>query len=221
MESRQATAVRSRDELACSALGFVVRVAREYGRHGVPLEDLVAEGNLGLLEAARRYDPGRETKFITYASWWIRKAILRAVHEQSRLVSIPSYQLRKGGPVARRAFEISLETPTGSEGSVPLREIMADERSPHPERRALEDEERRILREALDRLSTQEMAVVVRRFGLDGAPCQTLKEAGAELGVSRERVRQIERAATRKLRGAIRRRNAPPKPLRGARVTPA
>lgn len=218
MSGSQSTAVRGTDDLVCSSLGFVVQLARAYRNSGVPMEDLVSEGNLGLLEAARRYDPGRETKFITYASWWIRKAILQAVHGQSRLIAIPAYQRRKDPAVRFHPRETSLDAPAGKRSTGTLLEVLADDRSLHPERLALDREWRRILEEGLRRLSSQELAVLVRRFGLDGRPCLTLKEAGNEMGLSRERVRQIEQAATRRLRRLILRRTAPVTPSRRKRA---
>lgn len=205
---------RSLDELARGSLGFVVRVAQEYRDRGVPLEELVAEGNIGLLEAARRFDPDRETKFITYASWWIRKSVLRALHQQARMVVVPYYRIKKDGWAVACAAEVSLETAVGPGAGILLRELLEDRASPHPEGAALAHERRAGLREALGLLSTQEIAVVIRRFGLAGERCLTLKEAGAELGISRERVRQVERAAMQKLYRAMRRKDTP-----GARAT--
>ena len=208
----RAGCVRSLDELARSSLGFVVRVAQEYRDRGVPLEELVAEGNIGLLEAARRFDPDRETKFITYAAWWIRKAVLRALHQQARLVAVPYYRIKKDGWALACAAELSLETTVGSGTGTPLRDILEDRTAPHPESAALAGERQTLLREAIGLLSAHEVGVLVRRFGLDGDRCLTLKEAGAELGISRERVRQIEAAAMQKLHRALRRRHAPPRP---------
>lgn len=207
---------RSLDELARGSLGFVVRVAQEYRDRGVPLEELVAEGNIGLLEAARRFDPERETKFITYAAWWIRKAVLRALHQQARLVVVPYYRIKKDGWASACPAEISLETTVGPGTGVMLRDLLEDRAASHPEGAVLAHERQALMRNAMRLLTGQEIGVLMRRFGLDGERCLTLKEAGAELGISRERVRQIERAAMQKLHRALRRKDEA-----RARATPA
>ncbi len=224
-----------REQLVLANLGFVVAIAREYRNLGVPFEDLLNEGNIGLIEAARRFDPSRGTRFITYAVWWIRKAIRRALTRHAGNVYVPDYQLKKvrrlriirsrlSGPLGREADreevarelgveiakidailqlklrEVSLDDPVGQNADTPLSEVLADGRSLHPENHLINGESRGLLRRALRHLTDQEQTVIVNRFGLGGGPVFSLSEIGRRLGVSRERVRQIEDKSRKRLR---------------------
>ncbi len=212
--------VASRRALVESNLAFVVRIAREYRNLGVPFEDLLEEGNLGLLEAARRFDGARGTRFITYASWWIRKAILEALVRHTRLVRLPYYQLQRrkrlleaapqGGEAPRLpGFRIeSLDDPHG-DGDRTLGETIADATVATPEEETLRAEATFEMRRALEGLNPQERRILELRFGLDGSPRLSLNEVGDELGLSRERIRQIEGRAIERLRRALRTRTAP------------
>ncbi len=218
----------SQNDLIVSNLGFVVKIASEYQNMGLPFEDLLNEGNMGLIHAASRYDHRKSIKFITYASWWVRKSILKALSEQSSMIRVPSYQRKK---LARQRAEaestashrhsaadppcadcaspattiarfkaVSLdETPSG-DGRSRLIEVLVDNGSEDPEEQIIKKESLSRLNGSLSSLSEKERAVIVRRFGLSGDRVSTLKEIGALLGLSRERVRQIEMAARRKLR---------------------
>ncbi|HKQ63161.1 MAG TPA: RNA polymerase sigma factor RpoD/SigA [Candidatus Polarisedimenticolaceae bacterium] len=187
----------ARDRLIQSNLAFVVKVAKQYRGLGVPFEDLINEGNVGLVEAARRFDPTRGTRFVTCAVWWIRKAILGAIDERAALVPVPVYQRRHGG--SDRARVVELDAPSGAERETrrvePLR---APEES--AEQALIERESRDLLDTALAGLGERERAVLSLRFGLDGNRPHVLEELGARLGVSRERVRQIEAQALRRLK---------------------
>jgi RNA polymerase primary sigma factor len=219
-------------------LRFVVSYAKRYRGIGVPLLDLIHEGNLGLMEAARRFDPGRNVKFITYAVWWVRQAIMHALSEQVRAFAIPQ---KLSGVAARFGREVADLTeqleraPTTSEiasdlsisesdvealrligsSDVSLNEHVGrgdsegSELGDLIEQDAIEDVEHELIhraaasrvRQALHDLDDKEREIVTLRFGLDrdGEP-RTLQEIGDALGVSRERVRQIESRAKDKLR---------------------
>jgi RNA polymerase primary sigma factor len=227
-----------------SNLAFVIKVASEYRNRGLPFEDLVSEGNVGLLEAARRYDHARGVKFITYAVWWIRKAILKALAEQSGLVRVPRYQQRMiqkvreaeaslahslGRPPSREEISSTLESTVSEVDRILLMKSvqisldeeheeedgprggqLADPRSVSPEEELLRGESQELLRSAVRVLNPQERTVIARRMGMQGRP-STLKEIGETMGVTRERIRQIEEQATKKLRGAVEYLSSPPR----------
>ncbi|MCE5245561.1 RNA polymerase sigma factor RpoD/SigA [bacterium] len=232
------------EHLVASNLSFVVKVASEYRNLGLPLEDLLNEGNLGLIEAARRYDPEKGTKFITYAIWWIRKAILKALAEQVNLVRVPTYQMKKVKQVREaehtlrkelgraperheisdrldttlkkvdqtlqvHSKEVSLDDTVGKEKKTPVSDYLIDQDSESPEENLIRREGTSLVGDALQHLSEQEQIVVRHRFGLDGCPILTLKEIGEQMGVSRERVRQIETQAKARLRRLFNRPRAP------------
>jgi len=224
----------SLETLVQSNLSFVVKMAGKYRHLGLPLEDLLSEGNVGLLEAARRYDTSKGARFISYAVWWIRKAMLKAALDHATLVHQSAYQLKKRRRISdassaltqklgrqperseigsrtgqgragvedalcHQIHEISLDArPEGRRGSS-LGERLADERSDSAERTLIRGEAAALLRLALQTLSQHELRVVNARFGLDGGKPLTLRELGAAMGLSRERVRQIEKHAKRKI----------------------
>jgi RNA polymerase primary sigma factor len=218
-------------------LSFVVKVASEYRNFGLPLEDLLNEGNVGLIEAARRFDASKGTKFITYAIWWIRKSILRALSERSTLVRVPTYQVKKvreireteralsaslgraperheiSAELARRPDqidealqlvlrEVSLDLRVGKDNDQPLVDYLADDSVPSIEDDLIRREDHGIVAQAMRELSLQEKQVVCYRYGIGIAEGQarTLKEVGKIMRISRERVRQIECRAKKRLR---------------------
>ena len=224
-----------RNELVQSNLSFVVKVASEYRNLGTPFEDLLNEGNLGLIEAAQRFDATKGTKFITYAIWWIRKSILRALSERSTLVRVPSYQMTKVREIrhAERALsrelgrqpgrdeiskrldrdvskvdqvlqfnlrEVSLEQKVGRERDQTISDFLPDDRSPNAEDDLMHREDTSMMMQAICELTDQEKSVLRYRFGLSGEPARTLKEVGAIMSISRERVRQVEVKAKLRLR---------------------
>ncbi|HXH28326.1 MAG TPA: RNA polymerase sigma factor RpoD/SigA [Candidatus Polarisedimenticolia bacterium] len=266
-EEEQAIALRmlnggeedSYHDLVKSNLSFVVKVASEYRNMGLPFEDLLNEGNIGLIEAAHHFDHTRGTKFITYAIWWIRKSILKALSQHSAMVRIPNYQLKKVrnvrntermltrelGRVADREEisrelrvtiakideilqikmrELSLDDKVGREKDTPISDYLVDGRSINPEDELIKHENQGLIRLALRNLNDQEQTVIINRFGLEGGRTFTLKEIGEKLGVSRERVRQIENQAKKRLRKHIARQqriDAPARKSRGGKTDAA
>lgn len=225
-------------DLVKSNLSFVVKIASEYKNMGLPFEDLLNEGNIGLIEAAHHFDPTRGTKFITYAIWWIRKSILKALSQHAAMVRIPNYQLKKvrnvkntGRMLSRelgreadreeiskelrvtiakideilqmKMREMSLDDKVGRDKDTPISDYLVDGRSVNPEDELIKHENHGLIRLALRNLTDQEQTVIINRFGLEGGRIFTLKEIGEKLGVSRERVRQIESQAKKRLKKNI------------------
>ena len=245
----------SADRLVMSNLAFVVRIANEYRNLGVPFDDLINEGNIGVLEAARHFDPCRGTRFLTYAVWWIRKSMLRALARHASLVQIPPYQLRKLRAVADaghrlskvlgreadreevskemqvtlsavdailglRSRGMSLDEPVHRDGDTPLSAELADASSTNPEEALIRSENEDLVHWALGVLDDEERVIIVGRYGLAGNEATTLQELGVRLGVSRERIRQIEVRATQRLRKAIAAQRRPYAPRRAAAKPP-
>jgi RNA polymerase primary sigma factor len=225
MQAR-AQAPRSRpspDELARlvdEGRDLVPAVARRYVGLGLPFDDLMGAGQLGVVRAAHRFDPERGVKFVSYAAWWVRKEISSAL-EQSHLVPVPRHTMKRRrrildaeGPAARDRLGLSpvqirhaLQAWAGP--TVPLEPVadyLVDRREPGPETRFLENERTRRLRAALDALSPKERFVLDRRFGLNGSGGSptSLDALGCALGISGERVRQIEASALNRIRRALR-----------------
>jgi RNA polymerase primary sigma factor len=238
------------NRLVESNLSFVVKIANEYRNVGLPFEDLLNEGNIGLIEASQRYDHNRGTKFITYAIWWIRKSILKALSEQSSTVRVPNYQLKKvrkvrdteqklartlgrkpdKGEISReldasiakideilqiKLREVSIDEKVGKEKDIPLSDYLVDDHSISPEDEFLRNESEDLVRTALGSLTPQEHRVIMSRFGLAGGRAFTLKEIGQSMDLSRERIRQIEVQAKKKLRRVFALHQLPRSPLKG------
>jgi RNA polymerase primary sigma factor len=217
-----------------SNLRLVMSITRHYTRAEVPLLDLIQEGNLGLIRAVEKFDYRLGFKLSTYATWWIRQAITRALADQGRTIRLPVHvaeQVRRAqrarrtlaqklshdpsaAEIAKEAgftperveqlFELvtdplSLETPVG-DGESNYADLIEDKRSESPEGETANHARTAELGRALDELEPRMRHVVTRRFGLDGESPQTLEELGSELGITRERVRQIETRALRQLR---------------------
>lgn len=226
--------VRARDQMVRANLRLVVNIARGYTGKGLGLQDLIEEGNLGLLRAVEGFDPGVGTRFSTYASYWIKQSIKRALINSAKTIRIPAYMVellskwrrasarlteelgrtptheevarvlglpKKKLPIIKKAIRISNGTPQSDQTDAgwSLGEMVMDERRKSPDEELLDHD---ILRHAMDLLGTlddRESVVLKLRFGLDGCEPHTLKEIGAELGLTRERVRQIETEALRRL----------------------
>ncbi len=229
----------ARNTLAEGNVRLVISEAKRYMNRGLDFGDLIQEGNLGLLKAIDKYDWKKGFKFSTYATWWIRQAITRAVADHSRTIRIPIHMIEtitkinkaqkallqeKGRPPSieeiaeylempiskvERALSvakepISMDKPVGKDGDTSLGEIIYDEKTLSAEEELKIESLRERLRKALNMLSPRERKVIELRFGLDGKKPRTLEEVGQELGLTRERVRQLETQALEKLRNPIR-----------------
>jgi RNA polymerase primary sigma factor len=227
---------RARARLIERNLRLVVSVAKRYRGMGLPFEDLIQEGNIGLMKAADRFDPEMGRRFSTYATWWIRQAIGRAIEDKGRAIRLPMHTGEKARKAARTRSElsaqlgreptdeevaerlgwtarevrtaiefladvISLDRPVSSEDGAPgLGELLEDERASEVPEAVIQGIENGLLWESLQEMSDRERHVLVRRYGLDGREPATLAEVGAELDITRERVRQLQRKAERGLR---------------------
>ena len=186
--------------LACSALAFVGWLARDFAATGVPREDLESEGRLGLLDAALRFDPARGVAFATYASWWARRRMQVLVSRQGRVVRRPE---TRGAGEAYAPRDVYLDDLVGPGRSLTWFDVLEGEIGRHPLRMLLDTEDRATVTRAALELPPLWREIVFARFGLDGRPPRTLASIGALMGVSRERVRQIEAKAIARLREQV------------------
>jgi RNA polymerase primary sigma factor len=189
----------ARQRLVSANLRFVIMMARRYRDRGVPLEDLVNEGNLGLIRAAGRFDPDRGVRFVSYAAWWIRHAILTAVRDNGSLIRVP--HSRSGNRTQISWRTISLDSPVGGdEDAETLGSRLEDRSAPRPEEALVSASLKNDVGSVLAGLSDREAGILNDRYGITRGTQTSLREVCGRYGLSKERVRQIEKRAMRKIR---------------------
>ena len=235
---------RAREQMITANLRLVVKIARDYENLGLPLLDLINEGNIGLMKGVERFDPGKGAKLSTYAAWWIKQSIMSALANQSKTIRLPAHVVERVAKMRRAELQlreiynreptdhelaqhlgldvrrirryrdaskapVSLDAPLGGDEPNPISDVVADPNAEAPFQRLLRENDATLVREALATLTERETAILAMRFGLDDDAPKTLEEVGARFRVSRERIRQIQDEALRKMRVEIQERESP------------
>jgi RNA polymerase primary sigma factor len=229
---------KAREHMIKANLRLVVKIARDYEGIGLPLLDLISEGNIGLMKAVERFDPAKGGKLSTYGSWWIKQSIKRALANQSKTIRLPVHLVDKISKMRRVAMRLqeelgreatdeeiadelgitagrvaqmrlaairpaSLDAPIGDDDSNNFSDIVQDENAETPYEMLEDKTVTGMLQELVKTLDSREETILRFRFGLDGGSEKTLEEVGEKFGVTRERIRQIQNIALRKLRRMI------------------
>ncbi|HEX7470573.1 MAG TPA: RNA polymerase sigma factor RpoD/SigA [Verrucomicrobiae bacterium] len=229
---------KAREHMIKANLRLVVKIARDYEGIGLPLLDLISEGNIGLMKAVERFDPKKGGKLSTYGSWWIKQSIKRALANQSKTIRLPVHMVDKISRMRRIAMRLqeefgreptdeeigeqlgitgsrvsqmrmaavrpaSLDAPIGDDDSNNFGEVVEDENADTPYEQLEEKTVTGMLQEMVKTLDPREATILRFRFGLDGGNEKTLEDVGKKFGITRERVRQIQNIALRKMRKMI------------------
>jgi RNA polymerase primary sigma factor len=229
---------KAREQMIKANLRLVVKIARDYEGIGLPLLDLISEGNIGLMKAVERFDPKKGGKLSTYGSWWIKQSIKRALANQSKTIRLPVHLVDKISKMRRVAMKLqeelgreatdeelademdmtaarvrqmrmaairpaSLDAPIGDDDSNNFSDVVEDENATSPYGNLEDKTVTDMLQDMVKHLDKREATILQYRFGLDGGTERTLEEVGVKFGVTRERVRQIQNLALRKLRKMI------------------
>jgi RNA polymerase primary sigma factor len=228
----------ARDQMIKANLRLVVKIARDYEGIGLPLMDLISEGNIGLMKAVGRFDPSKGAKLSTYGSWWIKQSIKRALANQSKTIRLPLHLVDKISKMRRTSMRLqeelgreptdeelaeelgitasrvaqmrlaairpaSLDSPIGDEDSNTIGDVVQDENASTPYEHLEEKTVTTMLRDLVKTLVPRELTILRARFGLDGEGEQTLDKIGRKFGLTRERIRQVQNIALRRLRKMI------------------
>ena len=243
-ERIQAGDTKARDQMIKANLRLVVKIAGDYSGYGLPLNDLIAEGNIGLMNAVERFDPEKGGKLSTYAAWWIKQSIKRALANQSKTVRLPIHMVDKIARMRRIASMLtealgrepnddelaeelglprhkvamlkqaalrptSLDAPVNDGEATEYGDIISDESASDPLAILTEKNLHEQLDELLSVLDERERKIIDDRFGLNGLKPMLLEDVGREFGVSRERIRQLQNTALRKMRQALMKKDRP------------
>jgi RNA polymerase primary sigma factor len=234
----------AREQMIKANLRLVVKIARDYEHYGMPLLDLINEGNIGLMKGVDRFDPSKGAKFSTYGAWWIKQSIKRALANQSKTIRLPVHVVDKVAHIRRTGLKLhellgrepddeeiaeelgtspsrirqyraaavtpmSLDSPVGEDESRRVGDVVEDERAESPYEELEGKTSEAMVHQMLRKLHPREAAILNLRFNLDGEREQTLEEIGEQFGVTRERIRQIQQSALKKLRRMIEKFEAP------------
>ena len=234
---------KAREHMIKANLRLVVKIAHDYDGLGLPLLDLINEGNIGLMKAVERFDPAKGGKLSTYGAWWIKQSIKRALANQSKTIRLPVHLVDKISKMRRTAMKLqemtgreptdqelaeelgmttsrvahlrtaairpaSLDAPIGDDDNNSFSEIVEDENAESPYEQLEEKTVNRMLSDMIETLDSREATILEFRFGLDGGQEKTLEEVGEKFGITRERVRQIQNIALKKMRKMIERLEA-------------
>jgi RNA polymerase primary sigma factor len=229
---------QAREQMIKANLRLVVKIARDYEYYGMPLLDLINEGNIGLMKGVERFDPSKGAKFSTYGAWWIKQSIKRALANQSKTIRLPVHVVDKVAHIRRTSMKLqeifgrepddeeiaeelgtsplrvrqyraaavapmSLDAPLGEDDSHRIADVVEDERAETPYQKLEDKSSGDLVHQMLGRLEPRESAILQLRFNLGGERQETLEEIGTKFGVTRERIRQIQQSALRKLRRMI------------------